>query len=93
MAKRVDNNQTEIVRTLRAVGAFVQSLATVGKGVADLLVAFRGSWYVIEVKNPQARGKLRPGQVEWWEEAERVGQVSRIVVESSEDALKVIGAI
>ena len=37
-AARVDQNHVEIVKALRDHGAFVVSLATVGKGVPDLLV-------------------------------------------------------
>jgi hypothetical protein len=57
-AKRVDENQALIVQALRRVGAEVQSLASVGKGCPDLLCAFRGVNYLLEVKN----GMLSPSK-------------------------------
>lgn len=50
-AMRTDENQTVIVAAMRYIGATVTILRQ-GEGIADLLVSFRGSWFVIEVKNP-----------------------------------------
>lgn len=90
-ASKVDRNQPEIVHALRAAGATVQPLHTVGDGCPDLLVGYRGINYVIEVKDwkaaPSAR-KLNPAQVVWhdgWK-----GSVAK--VETAEAALSVIGA-
>lgn len=55
---RTDDNHSEIVSALRQCGAFVTSLAAVGKGCPDLLVGFRGRWMLIEVKN----GKKSPSR-------------------------------
>lgn len=66
--KRVDDNQGEIVKALRAAGAVVTSIHTVGKGVSDLLVSFRQRWLVIEVKDgnkPPSARKLTPDEAEW----------------------------
>lgn len=63
---KVDDNQSEIVSALRQCGAFVTSLAAVGKGCPDLLVGFRGRWMLIEVKD----GKKSPSErklTEWQE--------------------------
>jgi hypothetical protein len=64
-ARKVDANQAAVVRALRAVGATVQSLASVGGGCPDLLVGYRGRTYLLEVKDgarmPSKR-RLRPGQ-------------------------------
>ena len=82
--KKVDANQGPIVDALRKAGCSVQSLAAVGKGVPDLLVGLRCKNVLIEVKNPEARGKLNDLQSEWhtkWR-----GQV--LTVTSPEDALK-----
>ena len=49
-AAKVDRNQTEIVQALRDYGAFVVSLATVGKGVPDLLVGFKRHTILMEIK-------------------------------------------
>ena len=69
-AARIDANQPEIVKALRDVGAFVQSLATIGKGCPDLLVAFRGKWHVLEVKDgakPPSARKLTKGEMSFVE--------------------------
>jgi hypothetical protein len=84
---RTDSNQKEIVTALRSVGATVQSLAPVGQGVPDLLVAFRGVNYLIEVKTPT--GKLNPIQTAFhanW------GAPIGVCV-TQDDALQHIGAI
>ena len=85
-AARTDKNQTEIVQALRQVGASVQSLAKVGDGCPDLLVAYRDRHYVMEVKT--AKGKVRPQQISWCDEW--VGTVH--LVRSVDEALKAIGA-
>lgn len=63
-AARIDKNQPKIVKALRNYGATVTSLASVGDGVPDLLVGFRGDNYLLEVKNGED-AKLTPAQVVW----------------------------
>jgi hypothetical protein len=67
-AAAVDANQARVVAALRRVGASVQPLHAVGKGVPDLLVGFRGVTWLVECKDgskrPSSR-KLTPDQVEW----------------------------
>ncbi len=73
-ARKVDRNHVEIVATLRWMGCSVESLAGVGKGVPDLLVASQAlPWphtVLLEVKDgrkkPSAR-TLTPAQVRWRE--------------------------
>lgn len=60
---KVDINQSEIVQALRQIGCTVILLHTVGSGVPDLLVGFRGVTYLIEVK--QAKGKTNLLQNQW----------------------------
>jgi hypothetical protein len=91
MPKKVDRNQSEIVQALRKIGATVQCLHTVGKGCPDLLVGFRGSNFVLEVKDWQqqpARRRLTPDEAEW--HAEWRGQVAK--VETVSEAFAAIGA-
>jgi Holliday junction resolvase len=67
-AARVDSNQEEIVKALRAVGATVQSLAGVGHGVPDLLVGYEGKTILMEVKDGKkspSQRELTPDQVKW----------------------------
>lgn len=89
-AAKVDANQTEIVAALSRVGASVQSLHTVGRGVPDLLVGFRGQTYLLEVKNRDGKNKIEETQKEWhrsWK------GTPALIVESVEQALRAIGAI
>jgi hypothetical protein len=67
-AAKIDANQEQIVSALRAAGATVQSLATVGNGCPDLLVGFNRQTLLMEIKDgkkvPSAR-KLTEDQVTW----------------------------
>ena len=47
---KVDSNHGEIVAAFKAMGVAVQSLAQMGGGVPDLLVAVGGVTWLIEVK-------------------------------------------
>lgn len=81
---KTDKNQAEIVRALRGIGASVQSLAPVGKGVPDLLVGYNGVNFLMEVK--MDKGKLTDDQVQWhgaW-----MGKV--YIVRSIEDAITIL---
>lgn len=91
-AAKVDANHAQVVSALRAAGAVVQSLAAIGKGTPDLLVAFRGDMFLLEVKDgslPPSGRQLTPDQVDW-----HVAWCAPVhVVLSPEDALRAIGAI
>lgn len=63
VAARVDSNHAEIVAALRRAGYAVQSLATVGKGCPDLLVANEHMTCVMEVKTE--KGKLTEAEDLW----------------------------
>ncbi len=92
-AARTDDNQEQIVRALRAVGAKVQSLAAVGEGTPDLLVGFRRQSYLLEVKDgakPPSARKLTPDQQVW--HSSWTG-LPVVIVETVDDALQAIGAI
>lgn len=81
---KVDANHAEIVAALRGIGAHVQSLADVGKGCPDLLVSFRGAWFLFEVKSPG--GKLTPDEMLWHNAA----RASVFVVYSADEAMRVL---
>ena len=91
-AAKVDANHDQIVMALRVVGATVQSLAGVGKGVPDLLVGYQGHTYLIEIKDgdkvPSAR-KLTPDQEDW--HGKWTGGTLR-VANNVQDALNIIEA-
>ena len=90
MPKRVDANQSSIVRDLRKAGCSVEILSMVGKGVPDLLVGRQGQNYLLEVKDGDkaaSKRKLTPDEEEWhtlWR-----GAVS--IVANIEEALRVVG--
>jgi Holliday junction resolvase len=58
---KVDLNHREIVAALRDVGASVYSLSTVGGGVPDLLVGYKGVNYLLEIKS--GAGTFTPDQI------------------------------
>lgn len=90
-AARVDANQGAVVAALRAVGCFVQSLAMVGQGCPDLLVAYRRRWFLLEVKDgarPPSERRLTADEQEWHQRAARCAPVH--VVETVEQALAVV---
>jgi len=79
-AAKVDANHGEIVETLRALGASVQSLATVGDGCPDILVGWRGRNTVLEIKDgdkPPSARKLTPREQRWSDEWK--GQVMTVM--------------
>jgi len=93
-ARRVDGNHAEIVRGLRAIGAVVVDVHGIG-GALGVLVAFRGTLTLIEIKNP-ARPKSARKLTE--AEAETIAALSRNDIETPvvltlDDALRAIGAI
>lgn len=91
-AAKVDANQSEIVAALEKAGASVTSLAAVGKGVPDLLVAYRGCWYLLEIKNPE-RSRKRRGFLATqaaWSDGQRAPV--RLVMDV-DDALRAVGAV
>lgn len=88
-ARRVDDNQAEIVTALRRLGCTVMSIASVGNGCPDLVVGARGRNVLLEVKDgrkPPSARKLTEAEQEWidaWR-----GQVN--VVETVDDAIEVV---
>jgi len=60
-AAKVDRNQQAIVAAYREVGVLVLSLASMGRGVPDLLVGAPPVLCLVEVKMPS--GTLTPDQV------------------------------
>ena len=62
-AARVDVNHSQLVAAFRSLGCSVLSLAAMGKGVPDLLVATKGITWLVEVKTP--KGKQTLDQIEF----------------------------
>jgi hypothetical protein len=92
MPKRIDANQTEIVKALRQCGCSVLILSAVGKGCPDLAVGYDGTTYLLEVKDggkTPSKQKLTPDEEAW--HAAWSGHVA--IVNSVEAALRVVGLV
>lgn len=87
---RIDRNQNDIVDALRRVGAAVTVLSSVGNGCPDILVGFRGQWYMMEIKVPGEH--LTEDEEAWWVDAKRLAEIPPCIVYSVEGALRKIGA-
>jgi hypothetical protein len=86
-AAKVDANQEQIVAALRTAGASVQSLAPIGRGCPDILVARAGSMWLMEVKD--GKGQTNDLQKRW-----HIAWCADVhVVRTPDEALRVIGAI
>jgi len=60
---RTDLNQSDIVRSLRSIGASVHVTSQVGNGFPDLVVGWFGKNYLFELKNKDTYGKLNTLQL------------------------------
>ena len=88
-AARRDDNEQEIVNALRKAGAYVEYMHNF-----DLLVAFRGQWHRLEVKDgnkPPSKQKLTKHEQKLIKELGDRAPVH--IVNSIESALKAIGGI
>lgn len=65
-AAKIDNNQREIVKALRDMGASVQHLHAVGKGCPDILVGYNGRNYLFEIKDGEKK-KLTKDQRDFFD--------------------------
>jgi len=86
--RRADENQAEIVGDLRAIGAYVLHLHTIGGGCPDIVVLWRGVRWMFDIKGSQ--GRLFQKQRDWhriWREAG--GNVA--VIRTSEEAFRIMG--
>jgi Holliday junction resolvase len=89
-AKRVDDNQKEIVRQLRQLGASVRPLHMVGQGLPDIIVGVRNQNFLIEIKDgkkSKSKKKLTDDEQEFFDTWK--GQVAKC--ETLEEIIKIIG--
>jgi len=84
--RRKDANQNEIVDALEKFGCSVIDASAIGGGFPDLIVGINKKIYLMEVKNPDTRGKLNEKQKRFF--ASWRGQVC--VVKSVEEALEIV---
>jgi uroporphyrinogen-III decarboxylase len=88
---KVDKNQPEIVSALRQMGAEVFHVHMV-KNFFDILVAYKGKLYAVEIKNgtkPESARKLTEGEERCKVKLEGVN-VPYNVVTSVEEAIELI---
>ena len=105
-ARRRDENEGAIIDALRSAGAGVQQLDA--KGCPDLLVAFRGQLWLVEVKRPdggvetrsvhRGRGNTLQGPLAGLTPDQREWWAhwkgpAPVIVQSAEEALRAIGAV
>jgi hypothetical protein len=93
-ACRTDANHAAIRDALRSVGAYVIDTSHVGQGFADLVVGWRGQWYMVELKNgalPPSKRRLTIDQQILHAQAARVGCTVH-VVKTETEALALLGA-
>ena len=88
-ARKIDDNQNEIVKQLRRIGCSVAITSMVGKGMPDLLIGFRKKNFLFELKDgnkSESRKRLTPDEEKFFNTWQ--GQISK--VESFEEILKII---
>ena len=88
---RKDANQDDIKDALVKAGGFFKSIASMGDGYPDAIVAYHGRLFLMEFKSGDEG--LTPKEEKWIAECERIGGVSVYLVRSAEDALRTVGAI
>lgn len=90
MRKRKDNNHKSIVNSLSQLpGIKIHDISSVGGGIGDILLGFRGKNFLFEIKNPEqceAHKRLTSAEKKFHETW--TGQIS--TVESVEDILTAI---
>ena len=89
---KVDTNQSQIVKVLRAVGASVATTHQVGKGFPDIVVGYKGRNHLLEIKDgdkPTSQRKLTADEQEWHDKWR--GTVK--IVNDETEALRAIGAM
>jgi hypothetical protein len=84
--RKKDANQNEIVEALERYGCSVIDASAIGGGCPDIFVGKNGVTLLIEIKNPNAKGKLNKLQERW--HAGWKGQVA--VVYTIAEAIKIV---
>jgi hypothetical protein len=79
--RKADANQQEIVKALLLAGASVVDLHTVGRGVPDILVAYKNMNLLMEIKD--GKGKLTSSEEQFF----ATWRGPTVVVHDPQDAL------
>lgn len=89
-AKRVDDNQKQIVKQLRQLGMSVRHLHMVGDGLPDIIIGYRKQNFLIEIKDHKkikSQKKLTKDEQDFFDTWK--GQVDKC--ETLDEILKVVG--
>lgn len=88
--RKVDSNQAELVKQIRQIpGATVAHTHTVSGGFADVVLGYRGTNYLLEIKDhskPPSARKLTPDEEVFHKNW--TGQIA--IVQTLDDVLKLI---
>ena len=90
-AAKIDDNQNEIVKAFRNLGAYVLITSQL-KNAFDCLVGFRGNLYVVEIKDgkkPPSKRKLTSGEKKCKSKLNAVG-VEYNIVKDLDDVQKLL---
>jgi hypothetical protein len=94
-ARRVDDNHGDIVKLLRSVpGVAVWDTSSYGRGFVDLLVIHRHALYFCEVKDGRkalSKRRLTKAEGEFKDFLSSALGVAHVVIESRDDALRMVG--
>lgn len=88
-AKRIDDNQNQIVKVMRDMGASVWITSSMGKGAPDLVVAARLETIAVELKDGSkapSRRKLTPCEQKFHDNWQ--GKIA--IIESVEEAIALV---
>lgn len=88
-AKKVDQNQAEIVLALRKIGIRVYVSSGAGSGLPDLVCFHQGRIHALEIKAKGKRKRLTPAQVDFHSLASSGGYLIP-VVETVEEAIEAV---
>lgn len=91
--RRTDATHAPIIRALRAFGVGVHDTSAAGEGFPDLLCAWRGSLYAVELKDgakPPSERKLTDAQEEFQAMLNRHGCTLH-VAKSVDEAMAIFG--
>lgn len=94
IAARRDFNHGAIVDAFKSMGAMVYDASADGGGMSDLVIAWRGHFLLVEIKDgakSPSRRKLTPAQIIFHGEAAMRGCKVHIVT-NVDEALALLGA-
>jgi hypothetical protein len=85
---RVDANQKEILQVARQMGAMALPITDLGQGAPDVLIAWRGSNYLWEIKNKAGKNIIGKEQQDWMDNWR--GQVC--VIRTTQEAIEFLNS-